>query len=212
VPFVCADPPVLIMPDIDFPDGQFEVNKAYPFRVPDLPQGCLVRWTFDYNDTLSGPAVSYTFRNNGTHVATVRVYRAGQEDWCYVEFTKQFEADNPKPYLATLPLRADTFPTQWHLRWWAWLIAILPLLASAFYLWRWWRRLPAGLLPAAGLRDAARGPRRDVASEGVAGDAAGPYPRRRFLRGLAAAAARYQPAAQALPDHRAHQPGLEPAI
>ncbi len=140
VPFVCADPPVLIMPDIDFPDGQFEVNKAYPFRVPDLPQGCLVRWTFDYNDTLSGPAVSYTFRNNGTHVATVRVYRAGQEDWCYVEFTKQFEADNPKPYLATLPLRADTFPTQWHLRWWAWLIAILPLLASAFYLWRWWRR------------------------------------------------------------------------
>lgn len=122
-------------------DENLETGKPCAFEVDEPEPGCLIEWRFDgIVDTLArGARVVHTFSEPGGHTVQATIYRPDKREWCFTDRVARVSLGDQKPFLTTLALRQDVLPSRL-LHWWAWLLAALPFLPSAYFWWRWRRR------------------------------------------------------------------------
>lgn len=130
----CAVPP---KPTVTIPSGALRVGFPYTFKA-EAEEGVLFSWRMDYQDTLSGANVTYTFDAPGIYPILLRAARSGEERYCAYEETFSIAVGANTPNLPAAPLKRDAPTAAARLHWAYWLLPLLALWL-ALALWRRWR-------------------------------------------------------------------------
>jgi len=134
----CAEPPIF---EPIFPKSPFVLGEYQVFEV-NIDTDADAEWVFS-DTTLLGRRVKRKFEETGLVNVRLNVWRKGFKDDCYDIREAQFMVGSDKPYFRQFALKKDFPKFIQILKLRFWLLSLLPLLLTLFFLWRWWEEYHA---------------------------------------------------------------------
>ena len=143
----CADAP-LLAENADFPRSPLQVGQAYAFAVKTDSAQVAVAWIIGGDTLIAQPVqgspdlyqLSHAFEGAGETFVRCIAYRPDAPEDCYTLKEFPFSIGANQPILATAELRPDLPRRILQVADWVWLLLLLPVLAAAWLLWRWWKK------------------------------------------------------------------------